>query len=149
MENNEKWCISLNGEDWESSYFFDAKQEAIDAARRAYRYILASNSECDYFDTLGGCLEDYQDGTFYVGQVCECRPQIDTGYVIDRLRDDAFDNLGDAAGNFLDNVSAREEDELQELLQAVVDKWLDEYDLRPSGYMIENTDEIYFAEVDQ
>lgn len=134
MENDGKWCVSLSDEHFSGYDFFNTKQEAIDAGRQEYKRLATSNSTFKDSDMLGGCLDDYSDGMFYVGQIVEYKPKLDVEVIIERLMDNAFDYLGDYAEGFLADLTGRQEDELERDLQVILDKWLDKYDLLPKGY---------------
>jgi hypothetical protein len=119
MSDAGKWCYSFDEEMFEGR--FDTMEEAID------------NAKCN--------LEDEDDDdieVFYIGQ---CQPiylGVHTGAIIDRLGDQAYDQAGAPASDFLWDVSREHEEILEKRLNAVIDEWLKEFNYTPDFYTVTN-----------
>jgi hypothetical protein len=73
-----------------------------------------------------------------VGKKGVYRPEIPGWWPIDHMQEHAYDNVGEAAEDWLDGVPKEQENELGEALTKVFNDWLDKHDLRPTFYPVTN-----------
>lgn len=76
--------------------------------------------------------------TVFVGECELYRPSLlSCGYdVIEAVQTDAYDEGGEYAENYLDDVTKEQREELEEQLDVVFNAWLEKYDLYPNFYTI-------------
>lgn len=74
----------------------------------------------------------------FVGECELYRPSLlSCGYdVIEAVRVDAYDEGGEYAENYLDDVTKEQREELEEQLDVVFNAWLEKHDLYPNFYTI-------------
>ncbi len=98
-------------------------------------------------DNLEDCLKEafneYNNGIskhgfFLIAQVNHYVPHIDTDDIIEHLRDDAQDNHSDLAESFLDDVTRKQERELEEQLNEVLINWLTRHNLHATFGELQN-----------
>lgn len=145
-KNESKWicAISVDTEVWSASDYFDTRDEAIKAGRKALME-LAENMEENYdmSDVLGCCWgEEYLPETFAIGQLISPSLYIDGGSIIENLQDQACSECGEFADGFLDDVSKVEEEELSEKLNNVLNEWIKKYNYSPEFYNIYGVEKI-------
>ena len=76
---------------------------------------------------------------FYIGQAEPIEPQCVQGQdIIDIAQEAACEEAGEAAEDWLHNVSHDQEKELTDALGAAFKTWLDRHDLRPTFFKIGN-----------
>lgn len=56
--------------------------------------------------------------------------------MIEAIQTDAYDEGGEYAENYLDDVTKEQREELEEQLDVVFNAWLEKYDLYPNFYTI-------------
>lgn len=149
-KNESKWicAISVDTEIWSASDYFDTRDEAIKAGRKAL-IELSENMEENYdmSDVLGCCWEEeYLPQTFAIGQLSSPSLYIDGGSIIENLQDQAHSECGDFADGFLDDVSKEEEEELSEKLNYVLNEWINRYNYHPEFYNIYGIEKINVEE---
>lgn len=103
-----KWGYSTDEERYSGS--FDTKEDAIQEAR---------------------ACED-KDGDFFVGQFEEIRISVCGDRVIDQAQEDAYEQAGEYAEDWLAKIPRERVDELTCQLSEVFDGWLKKYDLTPT-----------------
>ena len=88
------------------------------------------------------CLgEDYGSG--YIGRIKPLPPfVVDTDWVIDKARDDAYNLAGDASDGWLDEIPKGSEEELEEELSKVFNAWLKKHGLTPSFYEVVDVEAV-------
>lgn len=128
MKATEKYSYSFDEEygytgDYDS--IEDAFTDAIDQAK-------CENEDLD---------DDEKIETVYAGRVMEFLPIIDADQVIDWLVDKADDEAGEAADSYLDGVTKKEKELLEEMLTEAFEKWADKTNNRPNFYIVTNIEE--------
>lgn len=120
-----QWMFNTyaGSEFWQSDSF-DTKEEAI---RAGLEY---------YFDTE--CEQDYYE----VGQIGLHVPHINIDWLIDNLRDDAYEQSGEAADSWLDKVPKDKQEELSNRMNEVLLNWLQEVNEIPSFGTMKYLEEI-------
>jgi urocanate hydratase len=120
MSRNNKWTYELYSEEyWTSGEDFDTKEEAIEAGKEA-------------------ALDEEEISSFYVGQIKDFIPKINTWRITDDLMEDAAEQCGKASDSFLDGITEEQRQRLSELLDEALSKWLDETNNHPDFYGIDN-----------
>ncbi|PTQ84765.1 hypothetical protein C8U37_107133 [Trichococcus patagoniensis] len=152
-ENNLKWLCSPSEDEevWQSSEYFDTKEEAINAGKKALReFIENPENEYDQSDVLGHVYEEYEGvhTVFAVGQAFSPHLCIDAGDVIENLQEQAGDCCGEVAENYLDDVTKGELEDLEEALNDALQKWLTEYNHQPTFHYINNVEKIELEDTD-
>ncbi|MEC4565552.1 hypothetical protein L8C07_06300 [Paenibacillus sp. CMAA1739] len=109
---------------WGIGEYFDLKEQAIEAAKEYYS------------------PEDQKE--FYVGQICEINNSItvDSEGVLDDIASSIYDEVGEAAEDYLNHVKREEWEILNERLTQVVREWMKEFSYEPSFFRIENTEKF-------
>jgi hypothetical protein len=113
------WCYSLVGEEFDGEC--ETKEEAIEVGNEE-----AWDNEQDHF---------------WVGEAKAFIPEVDVDYVIDRLRDQAWCQCGEAADGFLDVVVGSHFEELEKNLNDVLQAWVAQY-YKPHFHGVEHISEI-------
>jgi hypothetical protein len=126
MGYNNKWTYSLDEENFSNCDYFDTKEEAIEAGKE---YAI-------------DCEENY----IYIGKCKEYIPWIDVERIIEQVGDTAYDNLGEAAEDYLCDVSKDAEKELEKKITEVFFEWLNKYNLNPNFYSVVNIQKINITE---
>lgn len=118
---NGQWVYSFTGEDYETE-FFDTEKEILD-------YIFSDN-----FD------EVTTDGV-YIAQIIVHESNIDKSTVetiIEDLKNDAYQEGGEYAESFLEDVTDKQQEELVELLNPIYQKWAEKHNHKPNFFTVEN-----------
>lgn len=140
MSLNGKWVMTLKYENWDLNNFgeFNSKEdlfEFIDTTSKEEIYET-------YLDETGEELNISNGIEIYIGQINLFTPHVCAYRVIEDVVMDAYDNCGEHAERYLDSITREQEDELEDLLNEVFNKWLRKYNLEPTFYHIENTEKI-------
>lgn len=105
-------------------------------------------------DSIKECVreasdEGYSDtDEFAVGFINEYKADIDFAWrIIEDLQEDAFEECGDAADSWLDDVTHKQRDLLNKAVTQVVKDWLKEIKQEPYFYSITPCDEGTLQEV--
>lgn len=122
----DKWCYSLNGEEYEGLY--DSKEDAIEEGNeRAY--------------------ENEQE-TFWVGKAEKTFvPGVDVENLLENIRDNACAEGGEFAEDYLMHTTTEQERELEEKLNEVLHEWLDKYKHEVNFYSVIGEEEIAVVSV--
>lgn len=121
---SEKWVYSTN-EELFSSDEYDSKEEAIKAAKEDYTW------------------ED-QCPTFYVGQVQEVdfHLDVDVDAILERIAVLVSEEVGEVADNYLDDVTAEHAEQLNDELNEVVQKWMNQHQYNPTFYSVIHIEKV-------
>ena len=150
-ENNLKWVCSP-GEDeeiWDASEFFDTKEDAIEAGKKALREFIADpKNEYDQSDVLGHLYEEWEDipSTFAIGQLRRPSLRIYADSLIENLQEQSDERCGESSETFLDDVTKEQEKDLEEKLNAVLNEWLTKYNHQPTFYYLDNIEKVQLKE---
>lgn len=111
------------------SAMYDTAAEALEDARNEIEYMIESRKK--------GYKVILPERVF-VGECELYRPSLlSCGYdVIESVQADAYDEGGEYAENYLDDVTKEQREELEEQLDVVFNAWLEKYDLYPNFYTI-------------
>lgn len=114
-----KWCYSLCGHNYYG--VFDTKEEAIKEGETEAR--------------------EYEKDSFFVARaVFTFKPHIDAENVIEEIQQNAYDNGGEYAETYLDDVKREHRDELEEKLNEVLSNWINKYGYTPDFYSVEDVE---------
>jgi hypothetical protein len=120
--NEGKWCYSFNEEDFEGD--FETKEDAIGEAIYYYK----------------DCEED-QD-FIWIGQAKEISFGVDVDTIIENLGEDAYDQVGEYAKDYLYDVTTSHQAILEERLNEVLVTWMKEFKYEPNFWTVENVQKI-------
>jgi hypothetical protein len=110
--------------------------------------VFSTNGE--FFDTEFDCVcdevedlrEDGEIVSIWVGELDEVnhRDYINAHYIVEQMADAAYDDLDDFTEGYLDDVTMKQLDELEE----VISNWFDENVSKPSFFRVRNMREVSF-----
>lgn len=113
-----QWMYNFGDEEnWNEGEYFNTKEEAIEAGKE---------------EAISRDEESYQ-----VGQIACFIPHIDADIIFEIIGEDAYEECGEHADNY-PSVSKEEAKLLEERLNKVLSKWLDETNNNPTFYKIIN-----------
>lgn len=111
--DNEIWDIDYEG--------YETKEEAIN----------------------DGLIMINEGSAFRVGRIAPCEISgIDTDRVIDYARDRLYDEVGEFAEAYLNDITTEQEKELEEALNNVFYEWHKKHNLFPTCYTIEDEEYV-------
>ncbi|WP_257129840.1 hypothetical protein [Bacillus cereus] len=123
-----KWMYNLNDAEAWTSDEFDTKEEAIAAAKEEIALIEK--------------LEGIPHGDiFRIGQVELYNPMINVDF-ISQLEEQAYDECGEVAEGWLEDVDEKQKQTLDSQIQEVITKWLEDIGKTPGFGSIENIERI-------
>ena len=117
---NDKWVYSMDEEVFSNSDYFDTKEEAIEAGEEYAK-------DCGY-------------SQYYVGQCKEFIPRVDAEDLIERMQEQAYEEVGEVTEDWLEDATSEAINELAEELHMLFQKWMKKYSLEPSFYRVEAID---------
>jgi hypothetical protein len=135
MSRDGKWTFADVGEEIWNNEDFDTREEAIEAG---FEYM-----KDEYYAEYG--TNDILSGTvieFEVGQCSIHVPHVCVDYIVNQLQEDAYEECGEVAEDFLCNVTKGEVKILEERLNDVVRAWLEDMREEPNFYSITNIETI-------
>ena len=117
-----KWCYSFNEENFEGT--FDSREDAI--AEGIF------------------CAKDENEGVtiFYVGTQKSVVFGVNVGAIIDQLAENAIEQAGEVAVDYLRRVKIKEVLILEEKLNEVVHYWLSDFGHIPTFWTVDNVEKI-------
>lgn len=126
MKKTDKFAYSFDGENFDD--ICDSVKEALHDAR-----IQAS------------CFEEPIE-TVYIGDVWDFEPKVDVDSVIERIQDDAEDEAGECADDYLEGVKIADKQKLQEMLTETFNKWAKETGNEPNFFVVKDIVEYSLEE---
>lgn len=123
-----KWTYNLNDAEAWTSDEFDTKEEAIAEAR----------AEIDLLEKLDGIPHG---DIFRIGQVELYNPMINVDF-ISQLEEQAYDECGEVAEGWLEGVEEKQKQALDDQIQEVIAKWLEDIGKTPGFGSIVNIERI-------
>lgn len=121
-----KYTYSFSDDCFENEDY-DTEEEALAAARKEAK---------EYENS------DRPPTEVYIGIVGEkWKPTIDGESIIDMLRDEAYEEGGEYAEDYLEDVPKEQRDELTEILTLAFTVWAKEHGYEPNFFPIENVKE--------
>lgn len=122
--SEKKYAYSFSGEEYEGP--FDSYDEALQAAKDAN----ADEWEDDRWEYV------------YIGECIWYKPHVSAVNVIEAIQDDAYDQAGDFAIDYLDDVTKEHRNKLESLLTGIFNIWAKDYGYKPSFFTVENVKEV-------
>jgi hypothetical protein len=113
---DDKWCVGENNIDFSCS--FDTKEEAIQEGK---------NRGHD---------------KFYIGICEDFTPEILPENIIEELAEAAYEVAGEHSDNFLSAVSKEQTEDLGNMLNNVLNEWMDKYKLEVDFYSVTDVEKI-------
>ena len=84
-----------------------------------------------------------EGSAFRVGRIVPCEISgIDTDRVIDYARDKLYDEVGEFAETYLNDITTEQEKELEEALNNVFYEWHKKHNLFPTCYIVEDEEYV-------
>lgn len=117
-----KWCYSFNGESFEGN--FETRQEAIVEA-------LTMHDE-----------DERDEKSFFIGQTKSVNTSVDVCWLLDTLSEQAYEQAGEYAEGYLDDVKSEHFAVLEERMNEVLSHWMEEYKYSPHFWTVTNIQEI-------
>lgn len=118
MENLEgKWCFGQDSEDFRGE--FNSKEEAIKAGKEEVEELLT------------------------VGTMYKPTLSVSADCVIEQIQIDMYEEYGECAEQYLDNVTSEQREELEKELNKVLDAWIEKNNLQSDFYGVK---EIKYVE---
>ncbi|EOL42023.1 hypothetical protein RV11_GL003483 [Enterococcus phoeniculicola] len=136
-----KWVCARNVDTdyWRACEYFNSKDSAILAANQAIKNFERNGETNDIEDILGFYPDENEKiTTFAVGQCMIPTLYIDTDGLLEAASGNVYDQCGEYADDYLDDVSKDHLDELEK----VILEWFERHNYMPSCYTIEGTEEI-------
>lgn len=122
MKNNDpKWCYSLNEEDFTGGLC--SKEDAISEGRE-----YAIDDDKPYF-YIGKAISDFT-------------PSIDIDCIIENIQEDAYQNGGEWAEGYLEDITKEQANELDEKLNDVLSNWIDKYNIKANWFTVADIERI-------
>lgn len=121
MKKTDKFAYSFDGENFDD--ICDSVEEALHDAR-----IQAS------------CFDEPIE-TVYIGEVWDFEPKVDADSVIERVQDDAEDEAGECADDYLEGVKIADRQKLQEMLTETFKQWAAETFNEPRFFVVKGITE--------
>lgn len=121
-----RWILDISetiSDIWNGESFFDTKEEAIE---EGYRWAEKENLK---FFRVGLCESETNYG-------------IEADSVIEHIQETTYDEVGEVAEDYLDDVTTEDLLELEEKLNDVFYKWQKEHKYEPNFYRIVATERI-------
>ena len=142
-----KWMCNgnIDSDAWEASEYFDTKEDAIEAGRKALReYIADPENEYDQSDVLGHVYEEWEDipSAFAIGQLRRPSLRIYADSLIENLQEQSDERCGEASETFLDDVTKEQEKDPEEKLNAVLNEWLIKYNHEPTFFYLDDIEKV-------
>lgn len=117
-----KWCYSFNEENFEGD--FETKEEAIAEAIWYYK-------------------DDEKDQDFiWIGQTKAISLGVNVDRIIEDLGEEAYDQAGEYAEDYLTKVASSHQKVLEERLNEVLVAWMKEFKYEPNFWTVTNIRKI-------
>lgn len=118
MKTTDKYAFSFDNEGYYGQY--DSIREALDTAKE----------DIKYRDELRGIK------TVYIGRCYVYEPYVNAIRVIECVQQDAYDEVGEYIGDYLDNVKEEEWQKLEAMLTETFNKWAKETGNEPNFFTV-------------
>lgn len=143
-----KWICGKNAdlEIWNACEYYDLKSQAIRAAKNQI-YAHNKGERKDEFEDVLGYYPDDADTiiSFAVGQCSVSDIGIDVDNLLEQVSQDVYDQCGEVAEDYLDDVLDEHKKELENLIL----KWFERHDYLPGCYSIGNIETILVYEAEE
>lgn len=141
MKSKEEW-IAFVYTRYTRFITFDTKEEAIVAGRAELRRLKKRPAKMVEFSGVFEQLIDKDYSKFYVGRIERPVPKITADSIIKKLREGSREIYGDFCGDFMENVTAAEKAELEDMVNIVVENWISKNALKRYGFLVKYIEEV-------
>lgn len=141
MEGKEEW-IAFVYKRYTRFVTFETKEEAIRAGRAELKKLKTRPDETVEFSGVFEQLIDKDYSKFYVGRIERPVPKITADRIIKGLRESSREIYGDFCGGFMENVTAAERVELENMVNIVVESWISKNALKRYGFLVKDIVEV-------
>lgn len=143
MENKEEWTLGINKNCFNWGDTYQSKKEAIGVGRKELMNVNPQNpaSSGKYSDVFMTDI-DRSFVCFYVGRLIRPAPEVNIDNIIEDLKNDAIDIYDEYCNDFLEDVTDKQREELEDNINKVVQSWLDKYNLRDYGYLVDDVERV-------
>lgn len=104
------------------------------------------NFNSDDFETREDCIadatENYGYTSFYIGQAVDFKPHIYIDDLLERMNEQACEQCGEYAENYLYYVSDKDKKELSDKLNEVFQAWAKKTGNEPTFFTVDNVEKI-------
>jgi hypothetical protein len=117
-----QWMYNFGDEEhWNECKYFDTREEAIEAGKQ---------------EAIVREKESYQ-----VGQIQNFIPKICADSILEQISEDAYEECGDNVGDY-PYTNNEDEKKLQDMLEEVLERWMDKTGNYPTFYKIRCVENI-------
>jgi hypothetical protein len=135
-QDKEEWVVSLDGENYNGYITYPTKESAIETGQKEFTNV--KNGQ--YSEVFDGYIGD--DKFFYVALLSRPEPTANVDNIIIDVACNADVVYGEYRFDFLENVTEEQREELEKEINKVVQCWLDKYELRDYGFLVENVEQV-------
>lgn len=122
-EENQKWTYDIWNSDIWTGGICDSKEEAIELAKDE---AIENNK---YSFRVGKVEKAFDYG-------------IDVDVIIEDIQNSTYDECGEVAENYLEDVTKEDKEELSDKLDKVFREWQEQHNYKPNFYTISDEEEI-------
>lgn len=127
-----KWMFDLNNSEIWRGEEFDTREEAIAAGKDELIALNKARKENG----------DKAAKTFQVGQIAEVAPAgVDVDYILENVAENTANGM-EVGEDYLNNVTQKHSEELEQKLNDVLFAWMKKYGYEPDFFSIENIEEV-------
>lgn len=141
MKSKEEW-IAFVYTRYTRFITFETKEEVITAGRAELKRLKTRPAEMVEFSGVFEQLIDKNYSKFYVGRIERPIPKIAADSIIKELRKGSREIYGDFCGDFMENVTAAEKAELENMVNVVVKMWIRKNALKKYGFLVKDIVEV-------
>lgn len=124
---------------WEAAEYYDTKEEAIEAGKEVATQWNLGNKDTNIEDVLGGWFDDKEKlDSFAVGQCVSASICVDAESILEQIAEGVYDQCGECAEDYLDDVSKSHKEELEGLILG----WFEKHKYNPTCYSVVNIETI-------
>lgn len=140
-QDKEEWVVGLDEDHFNCDDTYPNKEEAVKAGRKELMNAEPYNIESytSYSEVFHDDIDD-DIMCFYIGRITSPCPKVYADDIIQDLTDRAYAIYGEYAEGFLEGVDNDEKEKLECAVNKVVQRWLDKYELRDYGFLVENVE---------
>lgn len=137
MKQGEEWVLGLNEDRFNFCDTYQSKEEAIKIGRQELINAKPHNSA-----PFGNYSMDDSFMCFYIGRLIRPEPKADVDNIIEDLVSDAVYIYDEYYNGFLEDVTDKQREELENNINKVIQNWLDKHNLRDYGYLVDDVEQV-------
>ena len=135
-QDKEEWVVGLDEDHFNCDDTYPSKEEAIKAGQEE----LMNAEPGQYSEVFDGYIGD--DKFFCVALFSRPEPTASIDNIIEDVACNAGVIYDEYCFDFLENVTGEQREELEKEINKVVQRWLDKYELRDYGFLVENVEQV-------